>query len=65
MGESGERCRAAAVRVLSHWQEDSDLASVRDQDALDKLPESERADWKKLWSDVDALLKKTSDGGKK
>jgi serine/threonine-protein kinase len=41
------------------WQTDPDLAAVRDKDALAKLPDAERKDWQKLWSDVDALLRKT------
>ncbi|HVS36251.1 MAG TPA: tetratricopeptide repeat protein, partial [Gemmataceae bacterium] len=59
------QARAAVQQTLKHWQEDSDLSAVRDPAALDKLPESERADWQKLWSDVDALLKKVGDGGQK
>jgi serine/threonine-protein kinase len=39
---------------LTHWKEDPDLASVRDR--IDELPEAERADWRKLWADVDAAL---------
>ena len=49
------QARAVVRQTLSHWKEDADLAGVRD--ALDKLPEDQRADWKKLWADVDALLK--------
>jgi serine/threonine-protein kinase len=51
---------AAAGKMLQHWREDPDLAGVRDADALAKLPEDERAEWKKLWADVDALLQKVS-----
>jgi hypothetical protein len=51
--------RAEAVQALHHWKEDPDLAGVRDADALEKLPERERADWRKLWADVDALLPNT------
>jgi tetratricopeptide (TPR) repeat protein len=48
---------AAAVRVaLAHWKRDPDLAGVRDPDALAKLTETERASWRNLWSDVEALL---------
>ena len=52
--------RKAAPRrpELRHWQEDSDLAGVRDKDALAKLPSDEQDAWRKLWADVDALLKK-------
>jgi hypothetical protein len=45
-------------RRLAHWQEDTDLASVRDKAALDRLPEDERQQWRMLWEDVAAVLKK-------
>ena len=50
--------RTAAAATLQHWREDSDLTGVRDGDALAKLPADERDAWRKLWADVDALLKK-------
>jgi hypothetical protein len=50
--------KQAVRQRLAHWQEDTDLASVRDKAALDKLPEDERQHWRKLWEDVAALLKK-------
>jgi hypothetical protein len=31
------------------------------RDALDKLPEGERQDWRQLWDDVAALLKKVDE----
>jgi serine/threonine-protein kinase len=43
---------------LGRWQTDSDLASVRDKDPLDKLPEAERKSWQTLWADVDRLRKR-------
>jgi Flp pilus assembly protein TadD len=49
-----------AVQALHHWRDDLDLAGVRDADALDRLPEAERAEWRRLWADVDALLQKAS-----
>jgi hypothetical protein len=49
----------AVPGTLRHWREDPDLAGVRDADALDKLPEGERGEWRKLWADVDALLQNT------
>jgi tetratricopeptide (TPR) repeat protein len=45
--------------ALNHWLGDSDLADVRDADALEKLPESERAAWQALWSEVNERLKQT------
>jgi hypothetical protein len=51
---------AAAVRQrLQHWLQDPDLAGVRDQDALEMLPEAERQQWQKLWVDVAELRKRT------
>jgi tetratricopeptide (TPR) repeat protein len=43
---------------LAQWQQDSDLASVRDPAALDRLPDDERQQWRQLWDDVAALLRK-------
>jgi serine/threonine-protein kinase len=57
--------RAAAVGALKHWQEDTDLAGVRDSAALAGLPHAERGRWCKLWADAAALLAKAGPGGKK
>ena len=35
---------AAIAQTLEHWRVDSDLAGVREPDAIDALPEPERAD---------------------
>jgi serine/threonine-protein kinase len=43
-------------QALEHWRADSDLAGVRDAMALAQLPEAERAAWRALWAEVDALL---------
>ena len=56
--------RSAVQRMLRHWQQDPDLAGVRDPAALAELPEAERADWRKLWADAAALLKKAEASGK-
>jgi eukaryotic-like serine/threonine-protein kinase len=57
--ERPEPAAKQAVRqLLGHWQEDADLASVRDKPALAKLPEDEREAWAALWADVGALLRK-------
>jgi hypothetical protein len=50
---------------LRHWQHDTDFTGVRDAAALAKLPDAERAGWQKLWAEVDVLLKKCTDSGKK
>jgi hypothetical protein len=50
--------RQTAQQALKHWQKDPDLAALRDQGSLAKLPEAERKEWAKLWDEVAALLKK-------
>jgi hypothetical protein len=50
--------RETIQKQMRHWQADADLAGVRDKDALEKIPEAERGDWRKLWADVAAVLKK-------
>ena len=47
--------RPVIGQTLDHWRQDRDLAGVREPAALDRLPETERADWQKLWSEVEAL----------
>jgi tetratricopeptide (TPR) repeat protein len=49
---------------MRHWQSDTDLAGVRDESALAKLPGAERADWRKLWAQVSALARKAGAGPK-
>src|SRR5262249_10514682 len=52
--------KAVVRQRLGHWQKDADLACVRDQAALDRLPEDERAAWQRLWDDVESLRKEVS-----
>jgi hypothetical protein len=47
--------RGAIAKTLEHWQEDTDLAGVRDASELAGLSADERAAWKSLWAKVDAL----------
>jgi hypothetical protein len=51
----------AARQLLVHWQQDTDLAAVRDTAALAKFPPEERAAWESLWADVSALLMRVED----
>jgi hypothetical protein len=54
--ESGQ-VRAVA-RDLQDWLWDSPFAGVRGPDALARLPEAERQEWQKLWTDIaDALTR--------
>jgi hypothetical protein len=52
--------RGGIVKTLEHWREDNDLVGIRDDADLAKLLETERAAFRKLWADVDALLKKAA-----
>jgi tetratricopeptide (TPR) repeat protein/tRNA A-37 threonylcarbamoyl transferase component Bud32 len=42
---------------LQRWQTDPDLASLREDKELAKLPETEQKDWRRLWDEVRALDK--------
>jgi hypothetical protein len=55
--ESDEAGRRLVRQRLACWQQDADLASVRDRDALDRLPDDERAGWRRLQEEVGRLLR--------
>jgi serine/threonine-protein kinase len=55
------QARQFVAQTLQHWKADPDLAGIRDQAALAKLPAAERNACRALWSDVDALLTKVRD----
>jgi tetratricopeptide (TPR) repeat protein len=59
--KQSETNAAEAHKALAHWKRDSDLAGVREPDALQALPEDERNEWNALWAKVDRLLE---DGAK-
>jgi serine/threonine-protein kinase len=52
--------RGFVVQALRHWQEDSDLAGVRDTDALSELPGAERTAWQSLWDEAAGLIEKAA-----
>ena len=45
-----------SAKPLSIWQNNSVMASVSDPSKLAELPDAERKDWERLWTDVAALL---------
>jgi Tfp pilus assembly protein PilF len=45
-------------RALEQLVRESDLAALRDDEALARLPASERAEWSKAWSEIEALSKR-------
>jgi hypothetical protein len=42
--------------TLAHWRKDADLAGIRDDEPLARLPDAERQQWQALWGDVRQLL---------
>jgi tetratricopeptide (TPR) repeat protein len=61
--ESDEaKVRPVVQQTTQHWLRDTDFAGVRGPEALAKLPQGERQDWRKLWADVTDLFTKA--GGK-
>jgi serine/threonine protein kinase/Tfp pilus assembly protein PilF len=56
---------SAATRLdvrdkIRFWKHDVDLAGIRDADALEKLPATERQECTALWAAVDAQIEKAS-----
>jgi hypothetical protein len=46
----------AARQMLEHWQRDTDLAGLREEAALARLPHKERQACRLLWARVQQLL---------
>jgi tetratricopeptide (TPR) repeat protein/tRNA A-37 threonylcarbamoyl transferase component Bud32 len=53
--------RAVVMQFLKHWQEDADLAGIRNEASVAKLPADEQEACKKLWADVEAVIKRTQE----
>jgi len=56
LGSGSPDAKAFVAQTLKHWQNDPDLAGIREANGLGALPESERALWRTLWAGVAALL---------
>jgi tetratricopeptide (TPR) repeat protein len=54
--------RPVIVRTLQHWKGDADLAGIRDETELKKLPEDEQRAFRARWSEVEALLARARTG---
>jgi serine/threonine-protein kinase len=62
--DSGPRqARPFLIKTLQHWKADPDLASLRDQVALAKLPQEEQDACQALWTEVETLLAKLKTTG--
>jgi tetratricopeptide (TPR) repeat protein len=59
-GQNNPAANKAIQQRLAHWRSDGDLASVRDSQALDRLPENERAAWQALWRDVEQVANRVA-----
>jgi serine/threonine-protein kinase len=55
-----DKARLAVARLMAHWLQDSDLAGVRGAEALARLPEAERQDWRQLWEEVEELRRRAA-----
>jgi serine/threonine-protein kinase len=51
-----------AQKTLSPWQDDPDLAGLRDPTELGKLAPDERQECHKLWGEIDALIERLKRG---
>jgi hypothetical protein len=58
-----DQARAFVAATLRHWRADTDLAGVREPEAMAKLPDHERNDWQALWAEVDAQLHRAEVAG--
>jgi hypothetical protein len=54
--------KETVAKTLQHWKTDADLAGIRDEKEIAKLPEDERGAFRQLWNDVDGLLAKVAGG---
>jgi tetratricopeptide (TPR) repeat protein len=56
------QARRDVEKKLAYWKTDPDLAGIRDESELKKLPEGEQTVCRALWSEVEALLAKARTG---
>jgi eukaryotic-like serine/threonine-protein kinase len=60
LDDGNAQINARIRQRLQFWWGDPDMAGVHAKDALARLPDEERGRWERLWSDVDALLRRLS-----
>ena len=44
---------------LGEWRRDRDLATVRDAEWLERMPEADRLAWEQVWFDVETVVAAT------
>ncbi len=59
--KADSQVRQMIAQRLRHWQQDTDLAGIRDKDRLALVPAPERQKSVKLWKDVAQLLKELAE----
>jgi tetratricopeptide (TPR) repeat protein/tRNA A-37 threonylcarbamoyl transferase component Bud32 len=55
-----EKARSVITGQMRHWLEDTDFANVRGVEALGKLPQTERRDWRRLWEEVEEIRRQAA-----
>jgi hypothetical protein len=61
LANKNPRARIEVLERLQRWKSDPNLAGIRDEAALAKLPAAERTEFAQLWADVAETLKKAQD----
>ena len=61
LGTGNPADRAAVQAAVRHWQQDIELASLRDTESLTRLPTEKREAFTQLWADVAVLSKKAAE----
>jgi len=56
VGSSYAQVGLHMTQTLRHWQQDQDLAIVRGEEALAKLPAEEQKDYRTFWANVESQL---------
>jgi serine/threonine-protein kinase len=51
---------AFVIQTLRHWKADTDLAGLREHEALERLPKDEQDALRSFWAEVDTLLKRST-----
>jgi hypothetical protein len=54
---------AQVEQTLRHWRAEADLATLRDEASLAKLPDNEREEWTTLWAEIEAVRQRA--GGRR
>jgi eukaryotic-like serine/threonine-protein kinase len=57
LDDSPTDMKELVLHTLQHWNADADLAGIRDEKELAKLPAEERAALRQFWNEVDQLAK--------